>query len=147
MYGGRQKNDSLIICKLVQQTLVRLDECHLLLGVELARDRLRLAAQIGSLKPRLVRRVIDPVDRSLIPLTLKERIAIICSSLNRLRFIIRLLDGTESTLGWIHSREPRHTSHTLLSLGTNKNAAAFEAAASSLKLVAGVGFEPTTFRL
>ncbi len=35
----------------------------------------------------------------------------------------------------------------LLSLGTNENAAAFEAAASSLKLVAGAGFEPATFRL
>ena len=35
----------------------------------------------------------------------------------------------------------------LLSLSQKQNAAAFAAASTSLKLVAGVGFEPTTFRL
>ena len=35
----------------------------------------------------------------------------------------------------------------LLRAGTNKNAAAFGAAASSFKMVAGAGFEPATFRL
>ena len=35
----------------------------------------------------------------------------------------------------------------LLQAGTNKNAAALGAAANSLKLVAGAGFEPATFRL
>ena len=52
--------------------------------------------------------------------------------------------------------EPEFGTHTveifvnlaeLLGAADNKNAAAYEAAACSLKLVAGAGFEPAAFRL
>ena len=47
----------------------------------------------------------------------------------------------------IHWLEVRGKLLGLLSFGDAKNAAAYSDTASSLKLVAGVGFEPTTFRL
>ncbi len=47
----------------------------------------------------------------------------------------------------LHTLEIRGKLLELLSFGDSKKAASLSGAASSLKLVAGVGFEPTTFRL
>ncbi len=47
----------------------------------------------------------------------------------------------------LHTLEIRGKLLELLSFGNSKKAAALSGAACSLKLVAGVGFEPTTFRL
>ena len=58
----------------------------------------------------------------------------------------RIVVGWDEAVGG-HTIEIVGELAALLTLGTNENAAAYEAAASSFKLVAGAGFEPTTFRL
>jgi site-specific DNA recombinase len=47
----------------------------------------------------------------------------------------------------LHTLEIRGKLLVLLSFANSKKAATLSGAACSLKLVAGVGFEPTTFRL
>ena len=61
------------------------------------------------------------------------------------KLIDRIVIHHDATTG--HTAELEGKLLELLSFADSKNAAALSGAASSLKLVAGVGFEPTTFRL
>ncbi|MEE4209680.1 MAG: recombinase family protein [Parvularcula sp.] len=61
------------------------------------------------------------------------------------RLIERVVVRHDAELG--HTVEIEGELAAMLGAADRKNAASYEAAACSLKLVAGVGFEPTTFRL
>jgi site-specific DNA recombinase len=91
--------------------------------------------------PALYRAHIDGLVTTLDKDEIVERAA------NELhRMIDRLVVRHEQGLG-THTVEIFGNLVALLTVADSKNTAAYEAAACSLKLVAGVGFEPTTFRL